>query len=379
MTDQLVHYAKRVKNGEIKPRYVWEDPRERTLSKMSQTINVGPGTYTIIFAPSGTGKTALADCQFIVKDLIAHVLFGEEMPESIYHTLERPVRFKMAKWSSLILKYVYNYHLSYESILGLSQSARGLTDKDLDRLDVVKREFGDVLQQNVEFYTSASSVWDNTLRWSYNRGWVIEGREDGVYINGVRKGGYPYVTDKGLIVLKGDMKFFPKENRLRQHFTDTVMQISEEKNQIDQHVQRMKRLRDDMDFAVFDIYQPNRDHQQTIRQLKQRPFLSQKDVKGTGSAGDTADTILGYLDVVDIMSMQNQLDEPQFYEDWDIDLLKHNGQSRHRVLFYIKNSYGEKGFVHHHYFDGATGWVRELPATPTADIYDAIRMGKSPV
>lgn len=372
MIELLVEAVERGRKGEVKHLKLTDYKKP---AKLASALAFGSGRYMVVAGPPGNGKTAFVDSMFVLKPVLDAIKGGREV-NYIYRSMERSTQEKLAKWYCGILFHERGEVLDPATLLSYGNAERLLRQDDIEKMLSFKDLFSEI-EKRVDIITGearASSIFKYAEKRALSRGLLYLGAENGVtvgketyeYDGVMTRGGLPkrYRTFSFGKVFEGDTKYLANDDAVYIHVTDHVGLITdgEEKRMLDMHSNGMKRLRDTYEYGIIDILQLNRDIENTYRQVKQALKIKMSDIKGTGTFSQNADLILAIID-------------PHYYEQreyfgYDIPrLVDEKNRSRMRMLFGIKNSQGLNPFQKALFFEGASGWVYELPKAEDMDSY----------
>ena len=376
----------KARRGEVIDLHLSDDPIRGFRSRLGSQISLGPNRYILMAGPPGNGKTAFVDTNFLLKPYLQYKYHGGIDVNWIYRSMERSSDEKVAKWLCAVMYYDKGVLISPATLFQRGNAERKLHQADIDLAESYTGFFEE-LRQKVDIIDGASSAED-ILTYAekfalthgvklYTEGdfAVAETIKGKVQICELDKtemtAGVPrrYCDTRLGKVFEGKVRYHKKDKALCIHISDHIGKVGDGgKTDIDAHSRNMADvLRDLYGMAVIDIFQMNRDFENTYRQKNQKISIKQSDIKGSNNPVENADAILGILNPrkYDVSS----------YDGYVVSDMMHEGKPMLRLLFGVKNSYGTDPFVMAQYFVGECGWTKELPPPHemTDTIYEQIK------
>ena len=362
---------------------IMDGPGSSRRSRLGQHISIGRGRYVLVVGTPGSGKTAFLDTVFVLNTFLNWKKFGGPKPYIIYRSMERPEKFKLAKWLAYLTFIDKGCIFDVPTILGLSNKKRDLTPDDISLL----KSYEPVLEELLEIVelipgtASPESVYERGTNVARGLGLVVEAQQGKIKVNGqiqgelnqkeVVNGVDRFYSDMSFGRIYEGKYFFPKTDRTVYHITDHVGKVLKgsrtEREAINAHATIMGDVfRDIYGFCCFDVLQMNREIENTYRQVKTELTIKRSDIKGSSVPEENADTILGLLNPLKY--------DYNNYEGYRITDMNEGGDNNFRALLGIKNTYGIDDFVLGLCFYGAMGFIKELPRADEMTGYDYERV-----
>lgn len=385
MIEGVIEKMERAIRGEVVDLVLSDDPYYGERSKLGSKVALGPNRYFLMAGPPGNGKTAFVDSNFVIKPYLYYRKHGGIDVSWIYRSMERSSDEKLAKWVCAILYYERGVVLSPATMFQRGNADRVLQPADIELVKEY-RPFFEELARKIDIVDGATSP-EEILNYAesfaltngvklYTEGdyaiaETVEGKEQICELDRIKDvaGVYRrYCTTRLGEVQEGKPRYVNETGKLCVHVSDHIGKVGDgTKLSIDTHSRYMAdTLRDFYGYAIIDIFQMNRDFENTYRQKNQKLMIKQSDIKGSNNPVENADTILGILNPrkYDVSS----------YDGYLVNDMVHRGNPMFRLLFGVKNSFGTDPFVLGQYFVGECGWTKELPSPPdmTPDIYKQI-------
>ena len=287
------------------------------------------GTYTLIGAEPGTGKTSFID-EIYLTSIYEYVKNNNlfDKIKIIYYSFEIKFAIKLAK---LLCRKIYLDHGQYININTLLSRNRYSPSQDtLSRIDSYRTYFDD-LGRIVTPHEQSMNGADMT-------GSLFElSRKFGKWKDDNPNGEYILDSDCFVLVIIDHIGLL-KRNK-----------FSSKKETIDDLSEYMVRLRNKCNFSFLITSQLNRDQSRRERQIKVKYGPQLSDFKDTGNTQEDADIVLGMYN-----PYKYKVDD---FMGYNIGRMG----SHFRSLHILKNRYGKEnvscGFV----FDGGINRFTELP------------------
>ena len=334
------------------------------LERVGSIFNTVQGRYTLIGSVSGVGKTSVVDDMMILKPYNWLINTKSKLHfETLYFSMERQIKFKLAKFVSWKLYNDKGIRISSDTILGYTQN-RVLSASENKLLESFQPWMDDLLEL-VDIKDGAKSVADISFEIEKLRkklGTLITTDNNAVYVNGVQqfkfKGLVKETKRSNIPIVK--FKFKDKSYELEQndkryilHEPNTIVQIVIDhigKTKIDGYANKKLAIdgldevlcnaRDLYNFNPVAISQFNRSLSDMARLKYSKGNLEPmyEDFKDTGNPVESADLVLSLFDPYKYQSY----DSKGLYKGYDIaqGMVAPNGAQRFRSLHIIKHSFG---------------------------------------
>lgn len=359
---------------------IWDRPGE--MARLNQHISIGKGRMNLITGPSGHGKTSYLDSVFVLSKWYHYYKFGGQKPYFVYHSMERPVVEKLAKWLAWFIFLETGIVFTPDTILSRANKERDLHDGDWKLFEGYIHLF-DAFSECIEIipgsktpeeildkatYTATQlgvlfTTHNGSLFYEY-RG---EKKKIGDFTDAQTEQHGPvklrYIDGRFGRIYEGHTVYLDKTpDTTVYHITDHLGKVDASgrgifQASIDHANNAGNILRDVYKFCVFIVSQLNRDIFDTYRQKKTALTIRQSDIKNTGVVVENSDLVLGILNPLDF--------EAVYMAGYDAtQLVGPKNQSLFRGLVVVKNSYGSEGLKLPYSFYGEMGFYRELPSDP---------------
>lgn len=307
------------------------------LPKLEEVVDgVTQGTYTLVFSPTGTGKTSIVLFSYIYKPLQEHI--DDDNYECTYFSLEMSGEMLYAKLLSLYIFEKYGIELSTKELL--SRKRNYTLSEDNYRIIQECLPWLKKVEQKVHVYDkalNAESLYSILMKEIESNGKFKE-------INEHQKLYHPanphlvhtVIIDHLSLVRRGNGRSLKEEMDLISAYLVT--------------------LRNKCKISPIVIMQTNRNSTSIDRRKEGLNNMRIDDTKDTGAPAQDAEIII---------SLFNPYREKlATYKGYDIKKL----ESNFRVLSVLKNRYGEADVEIGCAFYGRVGLFRELPKPD--EIYD---------
>jgi hypothetical protein len=374
------------------------------LARVGSVYNTVPARYKLVGSVSGVGKTSFVDDTEVLKpfdyikrnDIDIHY-------ETLYYSMERQMRYKLAKWSSWKIFQDTRLRLHSDVILGYHPS-RKLSKEEHELVKKVEPWMDELLEM-VDLrdgQQSVSTIANDIKRLRLKLGTWFTTDEKQLYENGkptglrfkgdiikTKRGDVPIVNfqHKGKSYqLKQNDKLYiynnPRTivNIVVDHIGKTkVDSYGTKKLAIDALDEVMADARDSFSFNPILISQFNRSLSDINRLKYSKGNLEPmyEDFKDSGNTVESADLVLSLFNPY----KYNSYDESGMYKGYDIlqGTLAPNGSQRFRSLHVLKNSFGIDNVTFGLLFMGETMYFETLPkpdeTTKLRKIYKLISQG----
>lgn len=306
------------------------------LPKLESIVDgVTQGTYTLIFSPSGVGKTTITLFSYVYKPLVEHI--DDDKFKVVYFSLEMTAEMLLAKLLSLYIFENYGIELSVKELLSRK---RGYTLSD-ENFGIVKEceEWMNKVEKALIIYDkgmNAEILYSSLMKELEKTGTFSE--------DGKRKIYTPNDPDLTVLVIIDHLSLARPSNGRK---------LKEEMDLISSY---LVTLRNRCKISPVVIMQANRESSSMERRKEGLNNLTLNDAKDTGAPAQDSEIVL---------SMFNPYREKlATYRGYDIKQLGHN----FRVITCLKNRYGESDVEVPCVFYGKIGYFAELPKPD--EIYD---------
>ena len=306
------------------------------LPKLEGIVDgVTQNTYTLVFSPTGSGKTSLALYSYIYKPLMEHL--EDDNFKVIYYSLEMSAELLFAKLLSIYIFETYGLELSTKELLSKKKDYV-LSD---DNYQIVK-ECLPWLHKVEKIIT----IYDKALN------------SESLYASLVSE-----LEKAGDFKEEGSRKIYiPKnENRVTLVVIDHLSLVRRSggrslKEEMDLISAYLVTLRNRCKISPLVIMQANRNSSSMDRRKEGLNNLTINDTKDTGAPAQDSEVIISLFN-----PFREQLSS---YKGYSVKQL----QSNFRVITVLKNRYGEADVEIGCAFYGRTGVFAELPRPD--EIYD---------
>lgn len=304
------------------------------LPKLEElTDGVTQGTYTLIFAGSGIGKTNLLVYAYLYRVIMEHLDDGKLRIN--FFSLEMKSEIILAKLLSLYIYEKFGKRLGFKELLSrkkdyiLSKEDYKLVEQCIPWLKKVDKILN-IIDKNVSADGAYAIVMEDLKK---------EGTFEGA---GKARKYIPNDPDKLLITMMDHMAL--------------LKYTKSKKEEIDKWSHYAVSLRNRTNMSFVMLMQSNRDAASMDRKKQgyQEPMPS--DLKDSGGPYEDCDCCLSIYDPI--------VDHLANYHEYNIKAL--NG--RFKAIICLKNRYGASNKADYCYFDGKISYWKELP--PANEIHD---------
>lgn len=371
---------------------------------MGDHFNITPFRYYLVGSVAGVGKTSFVDDAFILKPF-NWVLKNRDKVyfECLYFSMERPTKFKLAKFASWKLYDSHKKQISSDTILKLT-SNRKLTLEE-NKLVHGFKPWMDELFEYVDIQEGSKSVSEiareienlrkrlGTLYVTDNTQLYQEDKPLGILFGKdfkkTKRGNIPIVRfkikDKIYELERNKKLFIPKkDNMVALIILDHIGKVKAEgynsKKQALDAVDELLAEARDMGFTVIPISQFNRSLSDVTRMKYSKGNLEPiyEDFKDTGNLVESADLVLSVFNPYKYQSY----DDKGEYKGYKIQTgtLSPSGSQRFRSLHILKNSFGVDNVAYGLKFLGESMYFSVLPRpdefSKLMQVYSEIAQGK---
>jgi replicative DNA helicase len=306
------------------------------LPKLESIIDgVTQGTYTLVFSPSGIGKTTLALYSFIYRPAMEHL--NDKKFKVIYYSLEMNSEMLFAKLLSLYIFEKYHIELSTKELLSRKKNYV-LSDENYE----IVKECLPWLKQMENIITvydkglNSKTLYASLLKEMEMTGEFKEEGHRKIYIPKDEE----VIT---LVVIDHLSLVQPVEGHTLKQEMDIISSY-------------LVTLRNRCKISPLVIMQANRESSSMDRRKEGMNNLTINDMKDTGAPAQDSEIILSIFS-----PFREKL---RTYRKYDISQL----ESNFRAITVLKNRYGESDVEVGCGFYGKIGWFAELPKPD--DIYN---------
>jgi hypothetical protein len=388
---ETMNFLDDIESGLISHFPLVKSPNTDVLSKLGKCIPLGKSLYMAVGGNSGSGKTAIVDSEFVIKVYFWWKRNRDNLsikPFWIYRSMERPTKFKIAKWICLLIYIEHNIVIDVPTFFGFPNKIRELSAEEKKLTRSYEKWFEHEFEKHIIIFSGAENptgIRNTLLKFYRNRGKEYFAGENYISLNGNKVKSFTKVhrdpeTKLYFEVLDGekifqyDHKYIPDDKELLViQITDHINALKSErglndKGLIDKHSEYCREFRDIFETFVINISQFNRGQEDSTRKYKGELDVLESDFKGSSSTYEDADIVLGMINPY-------KSGETRRYRGYDINKSVHNGYNRFRMLKLLKNSYGVDDIRIGYGFLGEMGLMMELPkASEMTDYhYDALK------
>lgn len=341
-------------------------PKSTNNSRLGRRIGINAGTYILLGAGSGCGKTSYVDSQFVMYPYLQ----GENI-RWIYRSMERPTTHKIGKWICFLLYLNHGLDIDLPTMFQWYNKKYSMTPEIEKMILDTEPEISKFLERVtfVPGQATPEDIFEFSKKIMMQHGRFIRTDGTNVYINEKLYkpleliNGKMGFAHKDFIVYENSMKYLPKDNTIFMQVNDHIGKISgsDEKETIKKHSNNMAVLSDIFRMVVIDVTQFNRKQQGTDRKTKEPVDVREEDFRMSSVPYHNASLVLGLLnpyklgyDYVDCVAKKTS--------DY---VMKDSYENRLRILKVVKNTNGAEDFFIPLYLMGENGGYAEL--TPGED------------
>ena len=304
------------------------------------TDGVKKANYTVLFALSGVAKTTITLYSYVYKPIQQHL--EDDKLEILFFNLEMKKEFILAKLLSLYLYETYGIRLGAKQILSIEMNYK-LSDEDYQKVQE-SRQWLEKVCKILHFddgIMTSKSFYFKVMNFLKERGKFVD-------VDHPSHGYVPNNPDK-VVLFIGD------------HLNLARPQAgSTKKQEIDGISDWCVKFRNWTSCSFLWVMQANRTGTSMARVQGGYPEPRIEDIMDSSVPGFDAETVLA--------AYSPTKDKLNNYRGYDIKKLKGNCRS----IICLKNRYGESDAADILYFDGLTGYFRELPRPEEIYDYDNI-------
>ena len=306
------------------------------LPKLEEIIDgVTQSTYTLVFSPTGTGKSSIALYSYIYKPLMDHL--DDNNFKVTYFSLEMSAEMLYAKLLSMYIFETFNIDLSTKELLSRK---KGYTLSD-EHFEIVKKclPWLEKVEKIVQVYDkslSADSLYSLLMKELEKNGTFSETEGRKIYTPNNEKLIHLVVIDHLSLVRRSNGRTLKEEMDLISSYLVT--------------------LRNRCKISPLVIMQANRGSTSMDRRKEGLNNLRIDDTKDTGAPAQDSEVIISIFNP--------HREKLSTYRGYDIKSLGSN----FRVITVLKNRYGEADVEVGCAFYGKVSYFAELPKPD--EIYD---------
>lgn len=300
------------------------------LPKLEHIVDgVTQSTYTLVFSPTGSGKTSIALYSYIYKPLMEHL--DDNKFKVIYYSLEMSAELLFAKLLSMYIFETYGIEISTKELLSKKKGYQ-LSD---EYYQIVKEclPWLHKIEKIITIYDKALNA--ETLNVSLKE--ELTKRGTFTEHEGGRVTYEPDVEDSVVLVVIDHLSLVRRSNG---------RSLKDEMDLISSY---LVTLRNRCKISPLVIMQANRNSSSMERRKEGMNNLTINDTKDTGAPAQDAEVIISLFN-----PFRERLNT---YKGYDIKQL----ESNFRVITVLKNRYGESDVEIGCAFYGRVGLFAELP------------------
>ena len=335
------------------------------------------------------GKTAICDSEFILK----MYFWWKRNPDKIkpywfYRSMERPTKFKIAKWICYLFYIEHGIRMDVPTLFGFPNKKKELSDKEKKLFYSYEKWFIDEFENHITILPGSENptgIRNAFLNFYRNRGKEYWTNDKAIFINGKKvknfsgknidnKDNRLFEIVNDLKILQFDHFYIPNnKNELIIHITDHIQALKGEqgfsnKQLLDKHSEYCRIFRDIFGTFIINISQFNRSQEDSIRKYKGTLDVLESDFSGSSAMYQDADIVLGMINPY-------KSGETGVYRGYRVSDMVASGYNRLRLMKLLKNSYGLDDARFGFGFMGENGLMMELPAGKdmTKEYYNLIQ------
>lgn len=296
---------------------------------------VTQSTYTLVFSPSGTGKTSFTLFAYVYKPLMDH-LYDDNFKIS-YYSLEMSAELLFVKLLSLYIFETYGIELSAKELL--SRQKGFILSDEYYQIVLESMSWLKLIESKITIYDkacNAKSLYTTLLKELTNSGKFEETDKRKIYIPNNPSLVHLVIIDHLSLVRPSDGRSLKEEMDLISSYLVT--------------------LRNMCKVSPLVIMQANRDSGGMERRKQGLNNMRLNDTKDSGGPVQDAEIVISLF--------SPHREHLATYNKYDIKILQHN----FRAATILKNRYGEADVEVGLNFFGKCGYFHELPRPE--DIYD---------
>lgn len=307
--------------------------------KLEQYMGLEKNLYSIIFGSSGSGKSSLAQCMYILNP-IDYLIANPDVKTKyhcIYFSLERSAKFVRAKWMIRHIFKKYGIYISLNRILGLKGDRMKADEHDLV---IENAEYLDAISEMVTIYEGNKTTVDidKLVKEHFNKNGVLEKISDYKY---------HYVENNPHLItnILVDHQSLVRKSGIQKT----------KKEAIDDTSALLQRYRDTYNSSCNLVAQMNRSMSSNIYKKGVDEFEPiPEDIKDSGSPAEDADLVLSLFDPLKFNTIAPTGHDALKLKD-PTNFAKH-----YRSVKLHKNTYGADDIHSGMAFNGALGDYKEL-------------------
>lgn len=391
---ETLEYFNKVHSGNIQHFPLVRSPNSDELSKLGKCIFLGKSVYTLLAGNSGSGKTAIADSEFILKVYFWWKRNRDNIklkPYWVYRSMERPTKFKIAKWICYLLYVEHNILIDVPTFFQFPNKIRELSSNERKLIKGYEKWFTHEFENYITIISGSENptgIRNNLMNFYRKRGKEYRATDKYILLNGKKVKDFTgqnisekdkrfYEIINGIKVHQYDFFYKPDDNNeIVCHITDHCQALKDEKGlgdkgKLDKHSEYCRIFRDIYGTFIINISQMNRGQDDSLRKYKGELDIFASDIKGSGNLFEDADVVLGMINPY-------KSGETGVYRHYKVSKLVLRGYNRLRIMKVLKNSYGLDDIRVGYAFQGETGLIMELPRGKDMTIkhYDLVKNNK---
>lgn len=316
--------------------------------RLNKFIMLNKRLYTVVFGPTGSGKSAITDNAFILNplDWIMSKQNTQGLKMKVFlFSMERSKVLRQAKWVSRKI------FLEFGVIIPI-QKLMGWWDNKIDKGDYVYfeacEEYLDTLDKCVEIIEGSQNptgIYKYVKKYAESHG-TVEHLDEFTKI-------YHADDPKEIVIPIVDHHGLFK----------TEKGMSTKKEAIDKGSEYLQMFRDFYGYSPVDVAQLTRGLNNPLYAKMDSFEPTIDDVKESGRPGEDADQVLSIFEPLRFRTKNLSYDAEKFVNE-------ETGERHFRSISILKNSYGESDISVGMAMQGATGFFKELPKPSFMSTFD---------
>lgn len=300
------------------------------------TDGIVPSTYTLLFSPSGCGKSSLTLYSYIYRPLMEHL--DDNKFKVTYFSLEMSAEMLMAKLLCMYIFETYHIQISIKDLLS-RRKGHVLDDKTFGIVKDCKR-WMEKVERIITIHDKQLSA--DTLYCILMNELEANGRFEE---HGNRKIYFPKDPEQVHLVVIDHLSLVMRKNG---------RSLKEEMDLISSYLVTLRNM---CKISPLVIMQANRNASSMDRRKEGLSNLSISDIKDTSSASQDAEIVIALFN-----PFKEKLNS---YRGYDVKSLGQN----FRVITVLKNRYGESDVEIGCAFYGNISWFAEMPRPENISSY----------
>lgn len=308
------------------------------FDRLNRFIGIRKRIYTVVFGPTGSGKSAFVDSAYILNPFDWMIskknTLGIKM-KWILFSQERSKIYKLAKWVARKIFLEQGVLIPIPRLLGWWE--KKISNQDFQYFEMYE-PYIDLLLEHVD---------------------IVEGPQNPT---GMYKYIHKYAEEHGTFdeTDKYHPKYIPNDPLeivipIVDHFGLTKKERGMEKKEaIDKVSEDFQKFRDLCGYSPLGVSQLTRNLNNPLYSKMDSFAPSLDDIKESGRPGEDADNVLSVFEPLRYRTKDGSYDAEAFVNP-------ETGARNFRSISILKNSYGESDINIGMAFEGATGIFKELP------------------